>query len=570
MTKKIFLLLLIIATGLSSCNDTFLPVEEVPSKISIQEEIDGVYPYSQKSVTRGISVPNWENWEKVRLSSGAIETDSVAVPWAENALVTTIIPTQIRKDIKKENGWMLIKYTVNGNWGKNNNYMFFYNKYTGILKVFYYLESTVGSSSGIWQLVVNVPQRLFAFAGNIADPINGVHKRQELYCTNITTTGSSGFTHGWNCFQVELAYDPQFTSGTLTVNPVNRTNSQINLTGSYGSSTKGTFVTTTGSNSSDITGLATAAGEDAYNFIMKEIENNKINTTNSRNIDNVVNESLSDIIRKGINQIFNSFIARHNKNQDEKYNLQFTTNGKAEISGTIITETTGGLAPGSLNLSKASLGVSLGVWNLEKQPIIYFDTTAKLLTWGERQLPVYHLWKMNKGTGSRTPFKYEFKINPDITKDLNSYTCSANAFTLYNDSLPPEAAQYPHGSIAEGSNTSAFISASGKHLYENCNIVTDFYKKFKVYFPNRKDQFTSLPRILFIPKADIESVYRKLGVKYNMLVKASAELCVNNSVNDTITITKTFIPQLEWDPTLYNLNLDLYEEPFTILQGHVQ
>lgn len=570
MSKKNFLLLLIVATGLSSCNDLLLSTDEVLTESFIEEDIDGIYPYSQQCATRAISVPNWESWEKVRLSSGVAETDSVAVPWADNALVTTVIPTQIRKDIKKENGWMLIKYTVNGNWGKNNNYMFFYNKYTGILKVFYYLENTVGSSTGIWQLVIDVPQRLFAFTGNIADPIEGVYKRQELYCTNITTTGSSGFTYGWNCFQVELAYDPLFTSGTLTVNPVNRTNSQISLTGSYGSSSKGTFVTTTGSNSSDITGLATAAGEDAYNFIMKEIENNKITITDSKNADNIVNETLSDIIRKGINQIFSSFTARHNNNPSEKYNIQFTTNGKAEMSGTITTETTGGLAPGSLNLSKSSLGVSLGVWNLEEQPIIYFGTTAKLLKWGQMQYPVYHLWRMDGSISDETSFSNKFILNPDITKDLNSYTCSANAFTYYNDSLPIETTKYPHGSIARERGSLGIISASGKHLYEKCNIVTDFYKKFKVHFPNRNDQFTSLPRILFLPKADIESINGDLGVKYNMLVKVSAKLCVNNSVKDTVTITKTFVPQLEWNPTLYNQYKMFYEEPFTISQGYVQ
>lgn len=575
MSKRSFLSLLMLTLGLCSCNDSLLPTEEMSQNPIVREDLDGTYPYSQQCVTRGISVPDWESWKKVKLSSGTVESDSVAVPWANDDLVTTIIPTQIRKDIKKENGWMLVKYTVNGNWGKNNNYMFFYNKYTGILKVFYYLENTVASSTGIWQLKIDVPQKLLAFTGEVADPINGIHNKQELYCTNITSTGTSGFTHGWNCFQVELAYDPQFTSGTLIINPVNRTSSQITLTGSYGSSSKGTCVTTstTSSDSGDITGLATAAGEDAYNFIMRELENNKFSVSSSKSIDNVISESISDIIRKGINQLFSSFTARYNKDKTQKYNLHFTTNGKAEIKGAITAETTGGLAPGSLNLSKASLGVSLGVWNLEKQPIIYFDTTAKLLTYGKGQFPIYHLWRMKNDTNNKISYKYDFIINPDIISNLKSYTSSIDAYTFYNNALPAEVAKYPHGSIArEGSmEVKGIISAKGQNLYEDYHKVVDFHSKFAVHFPNRNDQYTSLPRILFLPKGDIESVYTiKVGVKYNMVVKASAKLCVNNSINDTIIITKTFAPQLEWDPILYKQNQSYYEEPYTILHGHVQ
>ena len=369
-----------------------------------------------------------------------------------------------------------------------------------------------------------------------------------------------------------MAYDPLFTTGTLIINPINRTSSQIKLTGSYGSSSKGTLVTTTTTNSVNGTmdGLAKAAGEDAFNFIKKEVQDNKFADFVSKNIGNIAHVGVSGLVKGGVNLLFSSFTGRFNKESIQNYDLQFTTNGKAEMSGTITTETTGGLAPASLNLSKSSLGVSLGVWNLAEQTVIYFDTTAKLLTWEERKFPIYHLWKMNGGKMDNTSYEYNFVINPDITQELASYNTCIDAFTFYNDSLPTETQYYSHGDIArENTSLAGIINANGEYLYEGYNRVTDFYNKFKVYFPNHTDQ-SSLQRIIFLPKGNIENVTANVGVRYNMLIKASTKLYVNNSVNDTVIITKTFAPKLEWDPSLYQQNKDLYMEQYTILQDPVQ
>lgn len=569
--SKIFLLLSMVI-ALSSCQDNALPIEETQCSSSEnikEEEMRGVYPYSQQTKARGVSIPNWENWEKVRLSSGVIGIDSVATPWS-NTFSTTVIPTQVRKDIKSENGWMLLNYTVNGNWGKNNSYMFFYNKYTGILKVFYYCESNTPSSTGIWHLRIDVPQKLFSFIDEVADPINGIYQKQDVYCTNKTASGTTGFTYGWNYFQIELAYDPQFTNGTLYINPINRTSSSITLTGSYNSSSKGALIATTQTNSAKGTldGFAKAAGEDAFTFIKEETKENKFSKEILSKIGNIAHEGVSAIVSGGINKLFSSFIGRFNKTQTLNYDLQFTTNGKAELSGSISTETTGGLSPASLNLSPKVLGIRLGVWNLEEQPIIYFDPTAKLLTSEENQFPVYHLWRM-KGDGmDKIKYNYKFVINPDIKNELLSSRCDLATYKV--DSLPPNIEKYPQGNIARSSSTiGGIISAKGTKLYEYYTAVTNYYSKFKVYFPKHSTQSHAYQRILFLPKGQTEGVYNDIGVTYNMLIKASANLYVNNTVNDTIIITKTFAPKLEWDPDLYTFYQSNYQEPFIILNETV-
>jgi len=135
--RKICLLFSMLMT-LFSCQDNILSVEKDQVHSSDNKEVkelEGIYPYSQQAKSRGITIPEWEKWEKVRLSSGVIGVDSVAVPWS-NTFSNTVIPTQVRKDIKSENGWILLRYTVNGNFGKNNSYMFFITSIQGYLKSF--------------------------------------------------------------------------------------------------------------------------------------------------------------------------------------------------------------------------------------------------------------------------------------------------------------------------------------------------------------------------------------------------------------------------------------------------
>lgn len=561
MSKRSFLSLLMLTLGLCSCNDSLLPTEEMSLNPIVREDLDGTYPYSQQCVTRGISVPNWESWEKVRLSSGAIATDSVAVPWAKS-IVSSNIPSQVRRDIKAENGWMLLKYTVNGNWGANNNYMFFYNKYTGVLKVFYYLSNgAVQSNYGIWHLHINVPQKLFAFTQAIADPINGLYQTQDIYCTNITSTDAKGFVQGWNCFQVELAYDPQFLNGELTVNPVSRTSSDITLTGSYGSSSKGTLITTTTTNptSGPINGLAKAAGDEALSFIKSEASNMKFAPKILNAAGSIISGGVSAIVKGGINLLFSSFIGRFNKEQSQNYDLQFTTNGTAEFAGTITTEVTGGLVPANLDLSKSALGIRLGVWNLTEQPTLFFDTTAKLLNTDCNKLPrIYHLWKMKGNNMEGIGYNHNYIINPDIYNSLKSRDCKFNYYST--NPYPIEAKSYPQGTI-EDLGYKNMTSGSGSIVYENYQEITSFYGKFEVKLPQPSNPYGSeVPRILFLPNGNS-------GITHNILVKATTTLCVNNSVNDTIVITKTFVPKFEWDPSEYEINKKLYGEyPFTIVK----
>lgn len=88
---------------------------------------------------------NWENLEStcVLTKNGQ---DTVNLPWADQA--STTIPRNIRIDVKKADGWEMAFCSLNKIGLRDCNYFMLYNRYLGILRVFYYVSdaSTTGSN----------------------------------------------------------------------------------------------------------------------------------------------------------------------------------------------------------------------------------------------------------------------------------------------------------------------------------------------------------------------------------------------------------------------------------------
>ena len=122
-------------------------------------ELDNViYPLSSNYQQNGIQTKaggdfgsNWESYLNVTLASGS----SVATPWNESGAVSLSVPKDFCFDIKKQDGWNIIAHTMFSTSDKGLNYIIFYNKYSGLLKGFYYLEgSTTPNNTAIWNISI--------------------------------------------------------------------------------------------------------------------------------------------------------------------------------------------------------------------------------------------------------------------------------------------------------------------------------------------------------------------------------------------------------------------------------
>lgn len=272
----------------------------------------------------------------MQLASGSY----VHTPWNKK-ITSGTIPYEIRTDILPSDGWDLIAHTVNG-YGENGmNYLIFHNHYTGILKIFYYLEPNSSNlqNTAIWKLHFENPQSFLAFTSEYAR-LSSDKSVRDIYLSNITKDDSKGYTVGWNCFQVELAYDPDFSEGSLQIIPMSMTTSSIKFTGNFDSKTDGTIISTTTSNPLNgvVKGVASLVGAKAEDWVSDQVKKAKF----GNKIIKVLSSGANSLVTSGVGAALGSFIGVFSKTTQT---VQLNTVGSVELDGELKTLQTGLIVP---------------------------------------------------------------------------------------------------------------------------------------------------------------------------------------------------------------------------------
>jgi len=105
----------------------------------------------------------WESWQSIEITEGkgssAIKV-SVSTPW-NTVAPQNAFAADIAMDIKRADGWELIFNTcAKDGYGSGRNYLIFYNKLLGIMRVFYYcdMEITGTGNEHFWQVIMGKNQ----------------------------------------------------------------------------------------------------------------------------------------------------------------------------------------------------------------------------------------------------------------------------------------------------------------------------------------------------------------------------------------------------------------------------
>ena len=179
----------------------------------------------------------------------------------------------------------------------------------------------------------------------------------DLYLETSLTTLQKGYSIGWNCFQFELAYDPDFITGSLQFIPESMTTADITLEGNFESETNGLIISITNSNSlsGTIEGVAKMGGNAAEKWVTKQVTSGAF-----KKISSLVAGGVKRHCKIRSSKLLGSFIGGFNSAKETTQQVQLKTNGTVKLKGNITSIQSGMIAPISFYISKENVG-TLGV-----------------------------------------------------------------------------------------------------------------------------------------------------------------------------------------------------------------
>ena len=407
-------------------------------ELIMEEEIFGE-ELRTRSITPMTS-PLFDWWDTTSISLQGIASP-VTLPWYNGA--STHIPAYILDDYKPEDGWeMVYNYCIDtppGEIGKN--YLIFYNKFTGILRIFYYNNNDVlPTTQTLWKLEVTANTSLFNGLGNIALPMSERINNPSVYVTNLTSLPSKSIGRGWNCFDVELAYDDQLEKNSnicFNIASYNLTSGVIELKGDIQLESDGTMVTLVSSQYPNwVNKVAKTTGDEAKKVIEKKLEK-----TVAKGVADAFTGGLASLVSTGAKWLFGSLTGK--KDNTYRSDIQLSTAGEVNIRGEFSTTSipnilplANNVMPGTIKKTSDSFLPSydepLGVWNVEKLPTLYKSAYAELgFSEWEYYYTNYTDFKVRHSDDLFPvhaeelyyyyPDSLKIKINPAVLKDIDRY-----------------------------------------------------------------------------------------------------------------------------------------------------
>lgn len=394
-----------------------------------------------------ISNPNlindWENIDLITLNSG----DSVTTPWSSHGTMSSLSET-FRNDIKKEDGWKMLFHTFkNVRINKELNYMFFYNQFTGYIKIFFFYENAERSQGTQWYLKTSNGQKVILldeptyFSKLYTEPATN----NQLLFSNMGQNPAYGIEKGWNGFDFPIfRYCTDLTSMDFIIGAYDKTITEFNIYGNTDFSTVGTISTTSSQTPGIHNVISNLAGSQAKSFIDKlggKIFSDKVifGTQIASLIGSIPTAGYASAITSGLNMLFGKTTTTSSSD------IKLTTTGTMTLGGTSSTVTTTHIPAFSFNLynilnsgndqnnsgivaaSTSTTGHHLGVWTLKKNPIVYYDritlisTTQKI---GESSDGSRIIVKGHTPLPSIKRYEIEPIINPDLLPYIKNHSFS--------------------------------------------------------------------------------------------------------------------------------------------------
>ena len=397
------LLISLFTLTFTSCSDDL--VEDTPNPMLTKAKLG-------EDRTKSEFLTNWENCSTVEIAG--IDNE-IYCPWYGAAAQN--IPDYVRFDTKKEMGWEMAFCELNDPNASSTRMFGLYNRYTGILRVFHYIEDATGYGSELVYLVAGsetVTDDRYPLYHSMEYGIPSNHEYGSTlvpyaklssgettqdafscYVAPYTKENARGVTVNWHCFDIDLSgYLPEGKDwrqgmahrAQLTIFPITKTSSEITLTGSLIGSIEGSFtdpqiIETGGGNSmsgvcSTLNTISSLLGGSVSS------SNIMFNMMNNKNIPSGISSAVPylSVASMGLNITSailgwaggESPVTRDTIPGKIDLGLNASINLQGVISG-YTSHAMGGLSipPELLAAGNADGNTGKGVWGLAADPVVY-------------------------------------------------------------------------------------------------------------------------------------------------------------------------------------------------------
>lgn len=379
--------------------------------------------YASRAPINGKLYNNWENIDKIFLNGA--NGNFTYSPWVNLDGININIPDDFRMDIRKDDNWKLIFHSINDSQTDEPNYMFFYNKKTGILKVFYYSTVLENNQNLIWVLEAEKPTKLLQ--SNTLE--QSYEKQKYTTTTNLTIqdklTDIGNLNPGWNSFYFELPFDNENLDEVIKMSIKAYNTNELSL------KAKGKF--------SGVVNIPKEVKKESGFFKIIEKLVNIMGKANNI-FGTLISDSELGTLTDNTSKIFKS-ISSFSNPKTKTVNVQGTLSGSVELTGEI-DQVVSGLVK-SINSVPFKINKdTMGLWNLRKPTLYYsnmciFKFPDDLYLSGNCE--VYHKISCDENDESgilnskvnTKNLKSYIIINPAIKNELESYDIiSAKLFSI--------------------------------------------------------------------------------------------------------------------------------------------
>ncbi|MBD5220187.1 MAG: hypothetical protein HDS72_08165 [Bacteroidales bacterium] len=403
MTKKLFFFIIgVLSLVTAACSS-----EDIGPQVPDNPVLSRATTPPTQSNTNPQLLTNWESLDAIVMYNPSGVCIKATPPWKSGT--STWLNSDFASDVKKEDGWVMLFHTfVDRYRDPNQTYMCFYNRFSGMIKIFYYVFEEDKGTRTVWDVRSadgKTAQAMFANYDYFSNPTNGNIKYATYAITLDNETDNETILHkGWNGFQFHLSeYRSQVASGSIKIGAYNTVYSDYKFNGITESTTTGTITTINGSvntltSNKDTKAALTGIGEGAE-YLAKKIgptlpKKSFLGINLSEVVSTISSGNVVSAVTKGLGFIFKSFI----KPKTTVSEVSLRTEGTVKMEGEGKTYYVSGVEPITINLNEIltagstrssennfatlaverSNNVELGIWNLKYTPTLYYSRYSKV------------------------------------------------------------------------------------------------------------------------------------------------------------------------------------------------